>query len=58
MYRLVARDTGLPAAAPLLRFYAKVEPVTIAELNNFITTAQSQVISLTLAHSCVYILVL
>ncbi|CAN7118990.1 unnamed protein product [Brassica rapa subsp. narinosa] len=39
---LVARDTGLPAAAPLLRFYAKVEPVTIAELNNFITTAQSQ----------------
>ncbi|CAN7015621.1 unnamed protein product [Brassica rapa subsp. trilocularis] len=42
MYRLVARYTGLPAAAPLLRSYAKVEPVTIAELNNFITTAQSQ----------------
>ncbi|KAG2294973.1 hypothetical protein Bca52824_041642 [Brassica carinata] len=42
MYRLVARDTGLPAAEPLLRSYAKVEPVTIAELNNFITTAPSQ----------------
>ncbi|KAF2610012.1 hypothetical protein F2Q70_00009775 [Brassica cretica] len=41
-YRLVARDTGLPAAEPLLRSYAKVEPVTIAELNNFITTAPSQ----------------
>ncbi|CAN6904403.1 unnamed protein product [Brassica oleracea] len=37
-YRLVARDTGLPSAAPLLKSYAKVEPVTIAELNNFITT--------------------
>ena len=46
MYRLVARDTGLPAAEPLLRSYAKVEPVTIAELNNFITTAPSQVMSL------------
>ncbi|XP_048618544.1 uncharacterized protein LOC106400286 [Brassica napus] len=37
-YRLVARDTGLPSAAPLLKSYAKVELVTIAELNNFITT--------------------
>ncbi|CAN6834703.1 unnamed protein product, partial [Brassica oleracea] len=39
------RDTGLPAAAPLLKSYAKVEPVTIAELNNFITTAPPQVMS-------------
>ncbi|XP_033137007.1 uncharacterized protein LOC103841209 isoform X2 [Brassica rapa] len=37
-YRLVARDTGLPSAAPLLKSYAKVKPVTIAELNHFITT--------------------
>ncbi|KAF3575822.1 hypothetical protein DY000_02035269 [Brassica cretica] len=36
------RDTGLPAAAPLLKSYAKVEPVTIAGLNNFITTAPPQ----------------
>ncbi|CDY46865.1 BnaC01g27690D [Brassica napus] len=41
-YRLVARDTGLPSAAPLLRSYAKVEPMTIAELNNFITTDPPQ----------------
>ncbi|KAJ4907326.1 hypothetical protein Rs2_10984 [Raphanus sativus] len=33
---LVARDTGLPSAAPLLRGYAKVEPVKIRELNDFI----------------------
>ncbi|KAF8117700.1 hypothetical protein N665_0008s0054 [Sinapis alba] len=39
---LVARDTGLPSAAPLLRGYAKVEPLTIAELNDFIVTAPSQ----------------
>ncbi|KAJ4865737.1 Rep_fac-A_C domain-containing protein [Raphanus sativus] len=44
-YKLVARDTGLPSAAPLLRGYAKVEPVTIRELNDFIITAMSQVIS-------------
>lgn len=30
IYRLVARDTGLPLAAPLLRGYAKVELLTIA----------------------------
>ncbi|CAF1858015.1 unnamed protein product [Brassica napus] len=36
---LVARDTGLTPAAPLLREIAKVEPVTEAELNSFVTTA-------------------
>lgn len=41
--RLVARDTGLPSAAPLLRSYAKVEKMTIAELSNFVITAASQV---------------
>ncbi|CAH8320473.1 unnamed protein product [Eruca vesicaria subsp. sativa] len=41
-YRLVARDTGLPPAAPLLKGYAKVESLTIAELNSFIITAPSQ----------------
>uniref|UniRef100_M4CLJ7 Uncharacterized protein n=1 Tax=Brassica campestris TaxID=3711 RepID=M4CLJ7_BRACM len=30
---LVARDTDLPLAATLLKAYAKVEPLTIAELN-------------------------
>ncbi|XP_013633254.1 PREDICTED: uncharacterized protein LOC106338940 [Brassica oleracea var. oleracea] len=39
---LVARDTGLTPAAPLLRAYAKVESMTIAELNNFVITAPSQ----------------
>ncbi|CAF2059184.1 unnamed protein product [Brassica napus] len=33
LYRLVARDTDLPLAATLLKAYAKVEPLTIAELN-------------------------
>ncbi|KAF3556735.1 hypothetical protein F2Q69_00016656 [Brassica cretica] len=42
---LVARDTGLTPAAPLLRAYAKVESMTIAELNNFVITAPSQVIT-------------
>ncbi|KAG2305169.1 hypothetical protein Bca52824_033820 [Brassica carinata] len=37
--RLVARDTGLPSAAPLLRSYAKVEKMTIPEFNNFFLTA-------------------
>ncbi|KAF3591750.1 hypothetical protein DY000_02020219 [Brassica cretica] len=41
-YRLVARETGLPSAAPLLKSFAKVEPVTIAELNSFITTDPPQ----------------
>ena len=45
MFRLVARETGLPSAAPLLKSYAKVEPVTIAELNSFITTDPPQVMS-------------
>ncbi|KAF8113223.1 hypothetical protein N665_0054s0038 [Sinapis alba] len=39
---LVARDTGVPSAAPLLRGYAKVEPITLSELNNFVVTAPSQ----------------
>lgn len=42
LYRLVARDTGLTPAAPLLREIAKVEPVTVAELNSFVTTAVSE----------------
>ncbi|KAL0802493.1 hypothetical protein Bca101_057669 [Brassica carinata] len=41
-YELVARDTGLQSAAPMLRSYAKVEPLTIAELNSFVITALSQ----------------
>ncbi|CAH8386685.1 unnamed protein product [Eruca vesicaria subsp. sativa] len=43
-YRFVARDTGLPPAAPLLKGYAKVETLTIAELNTFIITVPSQAI--------------
>ncbi|CAH8302086.1 unnamed protein product [Eruca vesicaria subsp. sativa] len=42
-YFLVARDTGLPPAAPLLKGYAKVESLTIAEFNAFIITAPGQV---------------
>ncbi|KAG2270108.1 hypothetical protein Bca52824_064663 [Brassica carinata] len=42
MDRLVARDTGLPSVAPLLRSYAKVEKMTIVELNSFIVSAGSQ----------------
>lgn len=41
-YQLVARDTGLPSAAPLLRSYAKVETMTMAELNAFVVNAASQ----------------
>lgn len=41
-YQLVAKDTGLPSAAPLLRGYAKAEPLKITELNNFIITAPTQ----------------
>ncbi|CAN7102682.1 unnamed protein product [Brassica rapa subsp. narinosa] len=41
-YRLVARDTGLPSAAPLLKSYAKVETMTIADLSSFIVSAASQ----------------
>ncbi|KAH0909213.1 hypothetical protein HID58_001538, partial [Brassica napus] len=41
-YKLVARDTGLPSAAPLLRSYAKVETMTIADLSSFIVSAESQ----------------
>lgn len=38
----MARDTDHPSAAPPLRSYAKVETLTIAELNNFVITAPSQ----------------
>ncbi|CAF1926906.1 hypothetical protein YC2023_058202 [Brassica napus] len=41
-YKLIARDTGLPSAAPLLRSYAKVKTMTIADLSSFIVTAESQ----------------
>lgn len=41
--RLVSRETGLTSAAPLLRGYAKLETLTIAELNAFISSASSQV---------------
>ncbi|XP_033132309.1 beta-galactosidase 15-like [Brassica rapa] len=41
-YMLVAQDTGLTPASPRLRGYAKVESLSIAELNNFVTTAPSQ----------------
>ncbi|KAG2283951.1 hypothetical protein Bca52824_055171 [Brassica carinata] len=34
-FRLFYSDTGHASAAPLLRGYAKVEPLTIAELNEF-----------------------
>ncbi|KAJ4875272.1 Uncharacterized protein Rs2_40290 [Raphanus sativus] len=40
--RLVAQDTGLAQAAPLLRGFAKVESLRIAELNDFVITAPSQ----------------
>ncbi|KAG2293818.1 hypothetical protein Bca52824_040487 [Brassica carinata] len=39
---LIRRDTGLPSAAPLLRSYAKVETMTMAELNAFVVNAASQ----------------
>ncbi|KAF2554569.1 hypothetical protein F2Q68_00015923 [Brassica cretica] len=41
-YKLVARDTGAPPAAPLLKGYAKVETLTVSELNSFIASASSQ----------------
>ncbi|KAG2248749.1 hypothetical protein Bca52824_088377 [Brassica carinata] len=40
--RLVERDTGLPPVAPLLKSYAKVEKLSISELNDFVVTATSQ----------------
>ncbi|KAJ4878408.1 Uncharacterized protein Rs2_08003 [Raphanus sativus] len=40
--RLVTRDTGLPSVAPLLRSYAKVETMSIAELTSFIVSAATQ----------------
>ncbi|XP_013599929.1 uncharacterized protein LOC106414562 [Brassica napus] len=41
-YRLVAQDTRLTPAALLLMGYAKVESLSIAELNDFVITAPSQ----------------
>ncbi|WZZ45255.1 hypothetical protein YC2023_041514 [Brassica napus] len=41
-YRLVAQDTRLPSAAPLLKSYAKVESLSIAELNEFVISASSR----------------
>ncbi|KAF8112066.1 hypothetical protein N665_0068s0033 [Sinapis alba] len=40
--RLVTNDTGTKSAATLLRGYAKVEPLTIAKLSQFIITAETQ----------------
>ncbi|KAL0826190.1 hypothetical protein Bca101_049867 [Brassica carinata] len=42
MLRLVTTDTGTTSAASLLRGYAKGEPLTIAELSQFIITAEPQ----------------
>ncbi|KAF2577738.1 hypothetical protein F2Q68_00001561 [Brassica cretica] len=42
-YRLVAQDTGLAPAAPLLKGYDKVESLSIADLNEFVNSASSQV---------------
>ncbi|KAF2579886.1 hypothetical protein F2Q68_00005255 [Brassica cretica] len=41
-YRLVAQDTRLPSAALLLKSYAKMESLSIAELNEFVISASSQ----------------
>ncbi|KAF3578137.1 hypothetical protein DY000_02034197 [Brassica cretica] len=41
-YKLVARDNGVPSAAPLLKGYAKVETLTISELISFVASAQPQ----------------
>ncbi|KAF8049881.1 hypothetical protein N665_2102s0004 [Sinapis alba] len=41
-YKLVATGTGLRSAAPLLKRHAKVEQVTIYELNEFVISAQTQ----------------
>ncbi|CAN6882663.1 unnamed protein product [Brassica oleracea] len=41
-YKLVARETGAPPAAPLLKGYPKVETLTVSELNSFIASASSQ----------------
>ncbi|XP_033140413.1 uncharacterized protein LOC103855082 isoform X1 [Brassica rapa] len=41
-YRLVEQDTGVPPVAPLLKSYAKVEKLSITELNDFVLSAASQ----------------
>lgn len=41
--RLVEQSTGLAPVAPLLKSYAKVEKLSISELNDFVLTAASQV---------------
>uniref|UniRef100_M4E4A1 Uncharacterized protein n=1 Tax=Brassica campestris TaxID=3711 RepID=M4E4A1_BRACM len=42
LYKLLSDDTGNTSTTKLLRGYAKIEPMTIAELNDFIITAQPQ----------------
>ncbi|CAN6898712.1 unnamed protein product [Brassica oleracea var. botrytis] len=44
-YKLVTNDTGNTSAASLLRGYAKVERLTIAELNQFIITGASDLLA-------------
>ncbi|KAF8106519.1 hypothetical protein N665_0138s0009 [Sinapis alba] len=41
-YKLVTAVTGLRSYAPLLKKHAKVEHLTISELNDFVISAQSQ----------------
>ncbi|XP_056859115.1 uncharacterized protein LOC108808418 [Raphanus sativus] len=47
--RLVTRDTGLAPVAPLLKSYAKVEKMSVSELNDFVVTAPSQYIELSVS---------
>ncbi|CAN6820333.1 unnamed protein product [Brassica oleracea] len=42
LFVLVTTDTGTTSAASLLRGYAKGEPLAIAELSQFIITAEPQ----------------
>ncbi|CAF1697841.1 unnamed protein product [Brassica napus] len=39
---VVAQDTGLAPAAPLLKGYDKVESLSVADLNEFVNSASSQ----------------
>ncbi|KAL0678363.1 hypothetical protein Bca4012_006344 [Brassica carinata] len=54
-YRLVAQDTRLPSAAPLLKSYAKVESLSIAELNEFVISASSRVAGIKLDKGLCYV---
>ncbi|KAL0794248.1 hypothetical protein Bca101_065625 [Brassica carinata] len=42
LYKLVSQDTGLSSASSLQKSYAKVESLSIAELNEFVIAAPSQ----------------